>query len=60
MRRGYNAFGMYNDADDPRLIVPKEIAVMGWTINLGHPRARAALAMIVLTVAGAAILGLKT
>ncbi|WP_243843446.1 DUF5808 domain-containing protein [Sphingomonas vulcanisoli] len=36
MQGKYTAWGLYRDPDDPRLIVPKPIPAMGWTINVGH------------------------
>lgn len=30
-------FGLYYNPADPRFFVPKRIAAMGWTLNLGHP-----------------------
>lgn len=35
----YDGFGLYHGPDDPRLIVPKRIPIMGWTINVSHPKA---------------------
>ena len=55
MRDGYNAWGFYNNPDDPRLIVPKMNPIMGWTVNLAHREVRVAMVvMAVLIVAGAA------
>lgn len=39
----YNGWGLYRDPNDPRLIVPKRIPAMGFTINLGHRYGPAAL-----------------
>lgn len=39
MNGRYDGFGFYHGPDDPRLFVPKRIPVMGWTINVSHPRA---------------------
>lgn len=36
----------YRCPEDPRLVVPKRKGV-GWTINLGHPKGKASLAMLV-------------
>jgi uncharacterized membrane protein len=30
-------WGFYNNPSDPRIMVPKRIASMGWTINIGTP-----------------------
>jgi len=30
-------WGFYNNPSDPRIMVPKRIASMGWTINIVHP-----------------------
>jgi hypothetical protein len=38
----------YRCKDDPRVIVPKRNASMGWTVNWAHPKA--AVAMIVLSM----------
>lgn len=37
----------YRCPEDPRLIVPKRKGI-GWTINLGHPKGKASLAMLVI------------
>lgn len=37
----------YRCPEDPRLIVPKRKGV-GWTINLGHPKGKASLTMLVI------------
>ncbi len=39
MNGWYDGFGFYHGSNDPRLLVPKRIPVMGWTINVSHPRA---------------------
>ena len=38
----WTAFG-YRCKDDPRVIVPKRNAAMGWTVNWAHPGAAAAM-----------------
>lgn len=43
MNDGYDSFGFYRRPQDPRLFVPKLNPMMGWTINLSHPRAPAVL-----------------
>lgn len=35
---GPRFLGLYFSKRDPRLWVPKRIPLLGWTINLGHPR----------------------
>jgi hypothetical protein len=37
----------YRCPKDPRLVVPKRKGV-GWTINLGHPKGKASLVMLVI------------
>jgi len=37
----------YRCPEDPRLVVPRRKGV-GWTINLGHPKGRASLTMLVI------------
>jgi len=45
-------WGFYYDPNDPRLMVPKRIASMGWTINIGHPAGKfLGLGIIVLVLA---------
>ncbi len=39
MNGQYDGFGFYHGPNDPRLFVPKRIPIMGWTINVAHPRA---------------------
>ena len=51
MAKGYDVLGLYHDADDPRVIVPKRVKALGWTVNVGHRKGRAVLAAV-----GAAIL----
>jgi len=43
MPAGYDRLGLYHDAADPRLWVPKRIAAMGWTVNVAHPYGRLVL-----------------
>jgi hypothetical protein len=40
----------YRCKDDPRVIVPKRRASMGWTVNWAHPRA--ALALVAMSALG--------
>jgi len=49
----YDAFGLYHDAADPRLFVPKRKAWMGWTVNADHRFGRLVLAATGALVAGA-------
>lgn len=49
----YDAFGLYHDAADPRLFVPKRRAWMGWTLNADHRYGRLVLAATGALVAGA-------
>lgn len=37
----------YRCPEDPRLVVPKRKGV-GWTINLGHPKGKASLTMLLI------------
>ena len=37
MNGRYDGFGFYHGPNDPRLLVPKRVPVMGWTINVSHP-----------------------
>lgn len=57
----YNSWGFYNDASDPRFIVPKINPAMGWTLNIAHRRARVALILMVAILAagmvGSVLLG---
>src|SRR6266566_6905874 len=45
-------WGIYRCAADPRVIVPKRIKSMGWTINFAHRCAWPALLLIMLLAAG--------
>jgi len=38
----------YRCPEDPRLVVPKRKG-FGWTINLGHPKGKASLAILVIS-----------
>jgi len=44
MRKGYDLLGLYHDADDPRIVVPKRMKALGWTVNVGHPKGQLASA----------------
>lgn len=44
----YDGLGLYHDADDPRLFVPKRNPSLGWTINLEHPYGRTTLGLILM------------
>ncbi len=50
MQSKYNALGLYNDATDPRLIVPKHNPLMGWTINIGHKYGRLSIIAILAAI----------
>jgi len=54
MNGWYDGFGFYHGPDDPRLIVPKRIPIMGWTINVSHPKAP----LLILLTCGAIALGI--
>jgi uncharacterized membrane protein len=54
MKKGYDLLGLYHDADDPRIVVPKRMKALGWTVNVGHPKGQLVLAgvgMIILIAA---------
>ncbi len=40
---GYDGLGFYRDPANPRLLVPKQIAGTGLTLNLGHRHAPLAI-----------------
>lgn len=52
----FTAWGLYRDAADPRLFVPKRNPAFGWTINLAHRRAKPALVVLAAVVAGSVVL----
>ncbi|WP_299005099.1 hypothetical protein [uncultured Caulobacter sp.] len=54
MNGWYDGFGFYHGPNDPRLIVPKCIPIMGWTINVSHPKAP----LLILLTCGAIGLGI--
>ena len=43
--------GLYVNARDGRLWVPKKRPGLGWTLNLGHPHARWVIALLLALVA---------
>ncbi|MDB5214238.1 MAG: hypothetical protein JWO86_2165 [Myxococcaceae bacterium] len=47
----WTAFG-YRCKDDPRVIVPKRRASMGWTLNWAHPWAAGAMLVLSVLAAG--------
>ena len=51
MQGKYNGWGLYTDARDPRLVVPKRNPAFGWTINVGHKLGRVALMLIIALLA---------
>lgn len=56
MSKGYNLLGLYHDADDPRVIVPKRVKALGWTINVGQRKGQVALAGVGVAILIAAAL----
>ena len=48
---GEGFFGFYFSRRDSRLWVPKRHPGLGWTLNMGHPRAGAVLLGFILTAA---------
>lgn len=50
----WNRDGSYRCADDPRLIVPKRHGG-GWTMNMAHRRAQAAMWFFLLVAAGSVV-----
>ncbi len=54
MKKGYDSLGLYHDADDPRIVVPKRMEALGWTVNVGHRRGQLLLASIGLGIVIAA------
>lgn len=53
MQNKYNGWGLYNDPNDPRVIVPKMNPNFGWTFNIGHPTGRRALLIFFLSIVAA-------
>ena len=45
-------YGIYRCPADPRVIVPKRIKWMGWTVNFAHGFAWSALILILALIAG--------
>ncbi len=45
-------WGFYNNPSDPHLLVPKRIASMGWTINMGRPVGKLFLLLILILTVG--------
>lgn len=35
----WHVFGIYFNREDPRIIVPKRVRTMGWTLNMARPMA---------------------
>jgi uncharacterized membrane protein len=56
MSKRYDLLGLYHDADDPNVIVPKRVKALGWTINVGHQKGRLALAGVGVAILIAAAL----
>ena len=57
MDERYDWAGLYHDADDPRLFVPKRNPSFGWTINLEHPYGRTTLGLILMVPVVGIVLG---
>ncbi len=38
-KKNWSALGFYSCKDDPRVVVPKCVRWMGWTINVAHAQA---------------------
>jgi len=53
MQNKYNGWGLYNDPNDPRVIVPKMNPNFGWTFNIGHIPGSRALVIFLLFIAAA-------
>ncbi|MDN3242634.1 DUF1648 domain-containing protein [Glycomyces tritici] len=49
---------VYANRDDPAVLVHQRAGGFQWTVNLGHPVGWGAVALLVLVVAGAALLGI--
>lgn len=49
---GVYKWGCYYDPNDPRLFVPKSVASLGWTINIGRPAGKAILAGLAAVLVG--------
>lgn len=60
MNGNYTGWGLYNDAADPRILVPKRIPAFGWTINIGHTPGRMTLAAIAALVTVSVIVSVAT
>ena len=56
MKKGYDLIGLYHDADDPRVVVPKRMKALGWTVNVGHWKGQAVLAGLAAAILVAAAL----
>lgn len=56
MSKGYDLLGLYDDADDPRVIDSKRVKALGWTINVGHQKGQIALAGVGVAILIAAAL----
>ena len=53
MGKGYDRWGLYHDAADPRLWVPKTDPAMGWTVNVAHRHGPRVLGALAVVIAGA-------
>lgn len=51
-KNNWKRIGFYSCQRDPRIIVPKRIKWMGWTINFAHPLAIPTIFIIILLSVG--------
>ena len=54
----YDWSGLYHDANDPRLFVPKRNPSFGWTINVEHSYGRLTLALFIIVPFTSLIVGI--
>jgi hypothetical protein len=47
----WRALGIYSCKEDPRLIVPKKVKALGWTMNVAHASAWLVLTAVVVGMA---------
>lgn len=52
--KNWTAFG-YRCSEDPRVVVPKRVRSLGWTLNWAHPKAWPTLAMFFAIAIGPAL-----
>lgn len=62
-QQGTWKWGFYYDPNDPRIFVPKRVASMGWTINIGRPAGKVfgfgIIALVLAIIIFVAYAGLK-